>query len=308
MKELKISLADMLNFLTAIAFGFICFLSKNFSTLGDIYESVAWASFIIISLAGTAFVAKLFKRASRNFRVNFILEIISILLFTGLMCFFSYTSFPHYFNVLAKKTEIQNKLQSSIIQADSMFLEYEKEAQGRIHRYESILRSVLSLKNDSDLAKYGFTNGVPYQSQILHKVSTLQSELLPPNYSDTVSNRGVKEVAQAWLKNAKTISNDWKSIGIVNVVNDIEKNSRKWLNQLESFFQKQQQGETISSFAYPLSFNDVKIYFTTSSKPTMLSICLAAIAYLLMLLSWFITKRHTRRTGISTKAPYEIEL
>jgi hypothetical protein len=35
MKQSRFSLADLLTVLTSIAFGFICFLGKNFSTLGD---------------------------------------------------------------------------------------------------------------------------------------------------------------------------------------------------------------------------------------------------------------------------------
>ena len=308
MKQSKFSLADVLTLLTAIAFGFICFLGENFSTLGDTYASLVWAAGITLLLAGTAFLAKLFKRASGNFRNNFIFEVIALFLFTSFTGLFSYISFPHYFNVSAKKAEIQNKLQNSIMQADNMFLKYEQEAKDRIVRYENTLKAAVALQNPIALSKYGFTDNVPYSSQVAHKVSILQTELFPPNYSDTVSNKGIKEVAQAWLYRAMTTKNSWKSIGIVNVVTDVENNSRNWLTQLESFYQKRQQGEESTDFEYPLSFSDVNIYFTTPSKPTFLSTGLATLAYLLMMLSWYVTKRHSRRTGILTKAPYEIVL
>jgi len=44
MKQSKFSLADVLTLLTALAFGFICFLGKNFSTLGNTSESITWAA------------------------------------------------------------------------------------------------------------------------------------------------------------------------------------------------------------------------------------------------------------------------
>jgi uncharacterized membrane protein YidH (DUF202 family) len=125
MKQSRFSLADLITVLTSIAFGFICFLGKNFSTLGDTSISITWAAIITVSLAGTAFLAKLLKRTKRNFKTNSILEKVVLLLFTVLTVYFAYSPFSHYFNVSAKKTEIQNKLQTSITQVENMFAEYE---------------------------------------------------------------------------------------------------------------------------------------------------------------------------------------
>ena len=55
-------------------------------------------------------------------------------------------------------------------------------------------------------------------------------------------------------------------------------------------------------------FNNVNIYFTTKGTPSPFSIVLAFFSYLLMLLSWFITKRDSRSTGALTTAEYEIVL
>lgn len=310
MKQSKFSLADVLTVLTALAFGFICFLGKNFSTLGNTSVSITWGAIITVSLAGTAFIAKLLKRTSRNFKTNFILEIVVLLLFTGLTFFFAYSPFPHYFNVSAKETVIREKLKTSITQAENMFTKYEGEAQTRENTYKGVLDVVVRLENPGVLKKYDFKDkGVlRYEKQIAHKMSTLHTDLFPSNYSDIVTNNGIKEVATAWLAKAKNTTKNWKPIGIVNVVNNVEKNSKNWLNQLIDFSQNRAKEEEANDFTYTLTFADVKTHFTTPGNPTPLSIGLAAGAYLLMLLSWFVTKRHSRSTGIFTTAPYEVVL
>jgi hypothetical protein len=311
MKPSKFSLADVLTVLTAIAFGFICYLGKNFSTLGNISVSITWAVIIAVSLAGTAFLAKLLKRTSRNFKTNFILEKVVLLLFTVLTVFFAYSPFPHYFNVSENKIEIQKKLQASITAAENIFTEYEGYAQNRKTTFKSSLDAAVSMENPGDLRKYDFKakGEVPYNAQIVHKMSTLHTDLFPSNYSDTINKNGIKEIAIVWLTKAKEDIDNWKPIGIVNVVNNVEKNLNDWLNQLIGFSkQVNVKGEKYPDFSNNLNIDDVRTHFTTLGKPTPLSIGLAAGAYLLMLLSWFITKRDPRSNGASETASYEVIL
>ena len=311
MKQSKFSLADVLTILTALAFGFICFLGKYFSTLGNTSVSLTWALIITVSLAGTVFIAKLLKRTSQNFKTNFILEIVTLALFTGLMVFFAYSSLPHYFNVYAKKKEIQEKLQTNITQAENMFTAYESYAINRENLYEGKLNAVTGAKDirPNDYAAYGFENGsVSDDKQIKSKMFTIHSDLFPGNYSDSTSKNGIKEVAAGWMAKAKNLTKYWKPIGIVNVVNKVDINSKDWLNRLITFSQVREKGEQVTDFVYPLTFADVKTNFTALGKPTPLSISLTVGAYLLMLLSWFITKRHSRSTGVLTRVSYEVEL
>jgi hypothetical protein len=310
MKQSNFSLADVLAVLTALAFGFICFLGKNFLTLGNTSESIAWGVIIAVSLGGTAFIAKSLKRTSNNFKRNFILEIIVLLLFTSLMVYYTCLPFSHYFTVSDKKTEIQNKLLINIKQAEDMFLQYELYAENRKIVYQSTLYAVIALRNPGELEKYDIRSNVSYDSQIANKIYIQQTDLLPPNYSDTITNKGIKEVAIAWLKNAKSITNNWKTIGIVNVVNDVEKNSLDWLNQLIAFSKLGEKEPKHNDFQKKLSFDDVKKYFSTQGKQTPLSISLSVVAYFLMLFSYMISKRSSKTTigKPKEKGKYDIDL
>jgi hypothetical protein len=287
----KFSLADVLTLLAALAFSFVCFLGTNFYTLGNITQSLVVAAIIFVLMVITAFSAKLLKRASRNFKTCFIWEMIFLVLFTGQTAFFAYSPFPHYFVVSEQKTEVQSKLATSITQAENMFAEYEKYAKNRENLYKNQLNSVVSAKNinPGEYAEYGFeNNGIADSKQIENKMFTLHAELFPSNFLD------MKHVDSTWLAHARKIVNSWKPIGIVSVVNEVEKNSNDWLNELIKLSAYRGKGEQADNFAYRLSFDDVKKHFNVFGKPVLLSVGLTVATYLLMLLSYFITKRSTK--------------
>ncbi len=313
MNQSKFSLADILTLLAALALGFVCFLSTNFYTLGNMTQSITRAVIIAILLGSTALGAKLLKRTSRNFKTNIILELLLLLSFTGLTLYFAYSCFPHYFVVSGQKTEIQSKLTSNITQAEDMFAEYEHYAENRENTYLRNLRTAIKYQNvnSSDYTKYGFeNNGVSDEIQIENKMFTIHADLFPTNYSDTTNNNGIKEVAKAWLSDAKRKISGWKPISIVDVLNEIDQNSNDWLNQLVVLSSVHEKGEDPEEFVYNLSFNDVKNRFTTSGKPTPLSIFWAVFAYILMLLPYLISKRSTKTTvGTTTgKGVFDIEI
>jgi hypothetical protein len=299
MNQSKFSLADVLTILTALAFGFLCFLGTNFYTLGNIPKSITVALIITILLFSTAFTAKILKRTSANFKTRFISEMLLLVVFTLLLVFFTYMPFSHYFTVSAKNTIIVNKIQTSITQAENMFPAYESYAANRKSLYESTLKSVVANKinKPSDYEKYGFKNGTPDETQLSKKMGDINADLFPTNYSDLETKKGIKEVATNWLLDAKNTTASWKPIGITKVVIEIETKSNEWLSNLIEISKIHERGEQQEDFSYNLTFNDIKQHFTLVEKPTATSLLLALLIWILMMLSWFVTKRHTKFPG-----------
>ena len=308
MNQSKFSLADVLTVLAAIVFGFVSFLGANFLNINNdkvwgmshTAGCVAMAIFIAVLLFGTACGAKVLKRTTRNFKTCFVWEVILLVLFVLFAVFFASKSspFPHYFAVTEQKAEINSKLQTSIVQAENMFAAYETYADNRENLYKNKLRGVVAAKNinPTEYAEYGFEhNSVSDASQIETKMFTVHADLFPTNYSETIANNGIKEVATSWLQDAKNTTNSWKPIGIVSVVNDIEKNSNEWLTTLVSLSQIREQGEQATDFEYLLSFDDAKMHFTKLGTPTGLAIGLAVLAYVLMLLPWIFSRRSSKK-------------
>jgi hypothetical protein len=295
MNETKFSLADVLTVLSALAFGFVCFLSANFLTLGDTRRSIIMASVIAVLLGGLALAIKLLKRTSGRFKTCFIMEMILLLLFVGLAGFVAKSPFPHYFIVSDQKTEIQTQLGTGITQAENMFVKYEEYAENREKLYKSTLKSVAAAKqtNPSRYAEYGFEhNGVSDERQIENKMFTVHADLFPSNFTE------IKQVNSAWLAKSRNIVENWKPIGIVGVVNDIEQNSTELLKQLVELSAVRAKGEEqAEDFADELSFDNVKEIFKTPGQLTPLSLGLAVLAYMIMLLSYFVSKRHSKFPG-----------
>jgi len=317
MSKIKLSLASVITLLTAIVFGFISFLGINFYTLGNTAESISKAVIISVLLCATALGAKLFKQVKGNFKTNFIGEISLLIVFTGLMIYYTYNAFGHYFVVSEKKKVIQNKLNTSVEQVQNMFSKYDKDVVKREYDYKNKLRSIVTGKNErsKDYDSCGFNQNkhILPEKKIELKLANLRKDLFLLNSSDTTNKNGLKEIAITWLNNAKNDLNNWKPIGVVKVANEIELNSKNWLKKLEDTYKARQVCEgKFDDFSYSLNSSDVKNYFIGKERPTLLSIGLAVIAYLLMLLPWYIAKRDGKDTGAglwSNKiAPYEVEL
>jgi hypothetical protein len=312
MIQSKFSLADLLAVLAALAFGFVCFLGANFLNIDSVKVwgmpqttgCIVMAVVCSVLLLGTALGAKLLKRTNRNFKTCFVWEVILLLLFIVFAGFFATKTspFPHYFTVTAQKSEIMSNLQESINKADSMFIEYESYAENRKTLYRQRLSRVAKARwlRPGEYVEYGFdrSSGVSDDVQIDNKMFTLHADLFPSNYSDTIANKGIKEVATDWLQNAKDKTSTWKPIGIVGVVKDIEENSNDWLKTLVELSEVREQGEEAVDFEYSLLFGDVKTSFTKLESPSPLSIGLTVLVYILMILSWFVAYRSTRFPGL----------
>lgn len=294
MHQSKFSLADVILVLSTLVFWLICFLSIYFYTVGDIKRSIIQSIVIAVWMGGLAYGAKTLKQTSRNFKTCFVLEKILVSLFIVFAAIFAYSPFSLYFIVSAHKKEIQTKLIASISQAENMFAEYEKYAENRENLYQNKLKSVVYGKNinQSEYLQYFEENGISDEKQIENKMFILHADLFPSNYQE------MKTTNSTWLAKSKDAVKKWKPIGVVNVMKKVEQNSKEWLSNLKQISTIREKGEQVEDFTYDLSFDNVKTYFKAIGKPTPFSISLALLLYILMLLSWFVTKRNTKFPGL----------
>ncbi len=293
MNQSKFSLADLLTALGAIGFGLFCYLSINFLTLGDTFQSVLAGLIIGIIIGGLALGAKLLKRTTGRFKTSIILECVLLFLFV-ILAFFAIFPFSHYFVVTAQKEGIQHKLTSNIMQAEGIFADYERYANNRLHIYESRLKSSVDNKNaTTSYRDYGFIQGTDDQTQIKNKLFTLRAQLYPSNYPE------LKGVFSNRLKYFKAKIINWSPIGIITVLNTAEAEIASLHNTLKEYSTFRAQGEIAEDFYYPLIFNDISKDFTKRASPTLLSVVYSVGLYMLMLLSYFIS-------GRSTKNPYTL--
>ena len=294
LKQIKFSLAVVINLLAAITFGYFCFLGANFYSLGDRGTSIAVAVIISLLLIGTSLGAKLLKQTHRNFKSRFTWEIILLVLFTVQIGYFTFFPFSHYFSVSENENEIKSKLNSSITQTENMYVKYEHYVNNRKSNYKAKLQSAVLLKetgvSDVDFNCLDFRlNSLSFPDQINKKIRKFRIDLLPSTFIKMKSDNS------KWLSNSKPLVNNWKPIGLVDVINNIDENSKKWKSDLITISKIREtcEGKNIDDFKYNLTTNEVKMYFTKLGNPPSLSIIYAILIYVLMLLPYFFSNRST---------------
>ncbi|MDR1170753.1 MAG: hypothetical protein LBK97_07975 [Prevotellaceae bacterium] len=288
----KFSLADLLTVLGTLGFGFFCFLSLNFISLGETVPSIIYAVAIAMILGGLAFGAKTLKKTSRNFKTCIIWEWILLFLFAA-VALIAIIPFSHYFTVAEQKSEIQQQLTASIEQAERMFTGYEDYANKRLGIYRDRLNSIVEAKKTNS-GKYNdiFEGNKDDKEQVKTKMNIFRKQLYSPDYE------AMRLKDSVWIASAKAIIANWKPIGIVNVIKTIENRVSSRRDELRQFSTVRAQGEEAKDFEYLFTFDDVTGKITELDSPAALAIAVVAGLYALMLLSYFITKRHPRYPGL----------
>ena len=293
MNQSKFSLADLLTVLASIGFGFFCFLSFNFLTMGETNKSILLAVAFALILGGLAFGAKLLKRTDRNFKTCIIGEWVLLFLFV-VVAIFAIKPFSHYFVVSSQKEDIQKEVIANIEQAEGMYNDYKNYADNRLKIYESKLNSVVMAKrtNPTEYQEYGFVEGTEDKAQIENKIFTLRAKLYPSNYEE-LSTANVE-----WMNKAKSTVDGWKPIGLVDVIKVAKDNLTKWKNDLIEYSGFRANGEIAENFEYPLSLNDVTEKMTQLNSPNGVSVLYSVGLCILMIVSYIVTKRHPRYPGL----------
>ena len=142
--------------------------------------------------------------------------------------------------------------------------------------------------NPEEYKNFGFVEGTDDNTQVENKMFSLKAQLYPSNYSE------MKQIDSDWLSDTKDKVTSWSPTGIVKVVNTLKIEISSWNEQLKSYSSFRAKGETATDFDFPLSFDDVSGIFNKSTSPNPLALVIGIALYLLMSLSYFITKRDTR--------------
>lgn len=293
MQPSKFSLADTLNLLACLGFGFVCFLGFHFKTLGDTEQSIVQASVIALALFLPAYLARRMKIISKNFRTGLVMEILFLLLFLA-VAVFAIGPFSHYCNVSLDKATIQAETQANVDSAKAMFDDYEKYVTRRIALYENDLESAAFNQglDPNAYADFGFVDQVADSTQIQTMLTVMDSKLYPTTYDTT------KSTATNWLDASASTIAGWKPIGMVHVVQDMEANANQWMNELAGYSAWRAQNEQgAQDWTYTLAFGDLRQRFTAPDGQDPLAPVFALGLSLLMVLSYLVSKRHSKHPG-----------
>ena len=289
MNQSKFSLADVFSVIAAMTFGFVCFLSINFLSLGDTMSAAIIASIIALILAGLALSAKFLKRTRKNFKTSLFFELFFLFCFF-LVAFILVNPFSHFFSVFAKKEEMQDKLLANFSVSNNIFTEYEDYANDRIDKYSSLLNAGIEAGevNPDEFKKFGFEPGVDPKIQVESRKNTLKKVLFPPNYTE------IKNNFYDWLSESRGKIEVWSPIAIVDVLNSVNSEIEGKKEKLQDWSKFCALNEIpCNGFNYDIIMDDVSIVFKEVDKnsPNLFSVIIAVVLYVFMLFSYFITSR-----------------
>lgn len=291
MNQSKFSLADLLTLMGAVTFGFLVFLGYNFLTLGDTNQSIILATSFALALGFIAYVLKILKGVSRNFKTNIISEAILIFVFL-LISFFAIFPLTHYFTVSQEKEQIQDSILSNISEAEGLFDAYDTYADNSIDLYERKLKSIVEAKfvNPSGYKAEGFKQGKSDAITLKSKVNLLKQVLRPSNYSKMKGRL-------SWLSDSKSAVENWSPITVVGTVNELNIGVQSWNEQLKNYSSDPLNAANTTSFDSPISFDQVSDIFTKETPLNPLGVAIHLGLIFLMLFSYLISKRHERIRG-----------
>lgn len=302
MTQSKFSLADLISLLTGIGFGFICFLGFNFYSFGDTRLSIFVASVITLLMIGTSMIAIRLKRTNRNFKIRRIWEILFLFLFTAFTVCFTYFPFSHYFSVTNNEVEIQNKLSKNLGQVDKLYEDYKKYYERQEGKYKGRLGSAIlnyELGNDtSQFLELGLiqNQNISYEVQKRSFIDKFKRDLFPRDFNEKRKKDSI------YVENSMNIIYNWKfkPIGIFEMIKNLED---VIVSTKEQLINLSKNGDhKIIPFAPVTSVGELKTLFETIGKPTVTSMVLGFVVWVLMLLSYFTSKRSNknRRKKTST--------
>jgi|GEM_PF-1465445 len=279
----------------SVVYSFVCYLSFNFLLLGDTISSVISSAIIALLFSITITVAIFLKKTSRPSRIRIISEGL-LLVFFVILAYNTLPIFSHSIVVYENKSEIQQNLLSNITQAESMFSDYENYSNNRLNIYKSTLESIVGAYekgvNIKEYKDYGFVNGVDDTTQIENKIFELKTQLYPSNYSE------MERADSTWLADSKSKIKNWNPIEIVKIMNKAKVEISSWREKLKAFSKFRATSENTKDFDYVLNFDNASYKITKKRSPTMVTVIISIVIYILILLPYIAIHRHSKYPGL----------
>lgn len=294
----RFTLAAVISVIGALAFGFVSFLGNMYLKEGDYMQSALFASIWTVALLLVAIIASKLKKARFNFKQYAIKELFFVGIYI-ILAFFSMISFTHFFTVQNKKEQIGEVIKQDIDNVRNMFDKYESRVDNRVGEFDGFLDALIAgeISIKKEYLRYFKDPGPDDNFQKNTNLKNFKDDLQPDEY-DTM-----KVLALDWLKKSEQIVLDVKPFGLMDVIEDFEKNTTKWYKEIQQYDNtfntfKQEDQEDFTPFTYELGFPSITNEITKVEKPTILSLLLLVAAHLLILFVYILAMRDGKSRGL----------
>lgn len=279
-ESLKFSWGHIIAFIVLIFISYVSFMGITYLTDGDfLYAGVG---VLIINLVLIIFfiIPQILKGADEKFSRKIVFE--RILFFSAPLFFIAVmVPYAHFWTVFDNRNQVETTFSESIKTTKGMFESYEAYANNRIKEY------------DKKLAQN--------KTKTVHRtneVEALRLQLIADNYN------ALKESAVKWIDNA-TGATVWNVFMIGNITK-IEDAIESWNKSLSEFSSKIMSDESDGVESFSLSdpsvatakknLNNLRSVYTIMNGPTIITIGVGALLYILLLLPYIIQGRNRKST------------
>lgn len=280
-ETLKFSWGHIVAFIAMVFISYVSFMGITYLTDGDFLSAGLGVLIINVVLMMFFIIPQILKGTDEKFSRKIIFE--RILIFFAPIAFTAaMVSYSHFWTVFENRAKIESTFSESIKTTKGMFDAYEIYANTRIKEY------------DKKLAKNKKMGTIRRSNE----VEALKLQLIAENYDV------LKESAFEWIDNASGAT-VWNVFMIGNV-KKIEDAINHWNNLLNNFSSKIMLDELDDVEPFSSSDPSVKIakenlnklssVYTTMSAPTMLSVGIGLLLYILLLFPYIIQRRNTKST------------
>ncbi|MDE6986641.1 MAG: hypothetical protein K2P55_06850 [Bacteroides acidifaciens] len=279
-ETLKFSWGHIIAFVALIFISYVSFMGITYLTDGDFLYAALGVLIINLILIVFFIIPQILKGADEKFSRKIVFE--RILFFAAPIFFIAaMVPYTHFWTVFENRNEIETTFSESIKTTKGMFDSYEAYANSRIKEYDK------KLAQDK-------TNAVHRSNE----VEALRLQIIADNYN------ALKESAIKWIDNASGAT-VWNVFMIGNI-KKIEGAIENWNSSLNNFSSKIMSDEPSGVEPFSSSdpsvttakgnLNNLRSVYTTMGAPTMLSIGIGLLLYILLLFPYIIQSRNTKST------------
>ncbi|MBR6111976.1 MAG: hypothetical protein IKQ08_08535 [Paludibacteraceae bacterium] len=302
----KFNILDGLTLILAILFGVVCCFGDYFHSFGKNgnNESIKWGVIVAAVLFVLSYGAKFLKTTTVNFQVCRILEYLFFSGFVVVLLVFGFGSFAAFVNVTSNKTTIQTELNNAIDNSLKMFDSYEAYVANRSNKSTDFMQSLIDnrVSDCASLQSHGF-NGIScnnknlLDSQKASNLMMLQEDL-----------KVDKTQAVKILNEYKGDVANWNPFAIVDISKSLNDSIKVWINERTTKSEKINDFENqVFPFTATVNSFDLKNEFEAPKWNLLLDVLIVLVFGILMLLSYFLSKRDSRAEGLNFFGGYKAE-
>ena len=289
-EKLKFTFGHICAFIALVFISYITFMGITYWSDGNFLWAAIGVVVIDLILFFLMMKTQRLKAIDRHF--DKAIKVERFLLITFIICsMVAFIPFSHFWTVFNVKNELVGDFRYSVNESKKIFEEYENYSNNRIKNYKTDLERVVKSKNNSpsQYIDYGFSNSYSDSLQVSNFEEHLKQILLSENYVRLDST------ANNWISKADAGASVW-NVFLLGNIKEIEKSVNSWGSSLEEMSATFCPKEDASKFGYSISFKKFNDIYTKWEKPTIFSIVIGIVSYLMLLLPYFLQLRHTRST------------